>query len=73
MIAPEDIDDVKMPETKIEMAAPHFEKGNDFFNEGEKEEAIIHFQKALDAQSDYLPATFNLAICLGDLERYNES
>lgn len=73
MIAPEDIEEVKMPETKIEMAAPHFEKGNDLFNEGNKEEAIIHFKKALEVQSDYLPATFNLAICLGDLNRYDEA
>lgn len=73
MIAPEDIDQVKMPESKIEQAAPHFEKGNDLFNENKKEEAIIHFQKALEVQSDYLPATFNLAICLGDLERYDEA
>ena len=73
MIAPEDIESVTMPQTNIEMAAPHFEKGNDLFNEGKKEEAIIHFQKALDVQSDYLPATFNLAICLGDLQRYDEA
>jgi len=73
MIAPEDIKQVQMPQTKIEMAAPHFEKGNDLFNEGKKEEAIIHFKKALDVQSDYLPATFNLAICLGDLQRYDEA
>jgi len=73
MIAPEDIESVTMPQTNIEMAAPHFEKGNDLFNEGKKEEAIIHFQKALNVQSDYLPATFNLAICLGDLQRYDEA
>lgn len=73
MIAPEDIENVKMPETKVEMAAPHFEKGNDLFNENKKEEAIEHFKKALEVQSDYLPATFNLAICLGDLGRYEEA
>jgi uncharacterized protein (TIGR03032 family) len=73
MIAPEDCEQVKMPETKIELAAPHFEKGTDLFNEGQKKEAIIHFQKALEIQSDYLPATFNLAICLGDLGRYDEA
>ncbi len=73
MISPEDIEDVKMPETQLELAAPHFEKGNDLFNENKKEEAIEHFQKALAVQSDYLPATFNLAICLGDLGRYEEA
>ena len=44
-----------------------------FIHEPKKEEAIIYFQKALEVQSDYLPATFNLAICLGDLERYDEA
>lgn len=73
MISPDDLEQVKMPETKLEMAAPHFEKGTDLFNENKKEEAIEHFKKALEIQSDYLPATFNLAICLGDLERYDEA
>lgn len=73
MIAPEDIDEVKMPETRIELAAPYFDKGNDLFNEGKKEEAAIQFKKALEVQSDHLPATFNLAICLGDLNRYDEA
>jgi tetratricopeptide (TPR) repeat protein len=73
MISPEDIEDVKMPETKLETAAPHFEKGNDLFNENKKEEAIIHFKKALEIQSDYLPATFNMAIALGDLDRFEEA
>jgi len=73
IIAPEDIDQVKMPETKLEMAAPHFEKGTDLFNENKKEEAIEHFKKALEIQSDYLPATFNMAIALGDLERFDEA
>lgn len=73
MVGPDDLDQVKMPETKIERAAPHFEKGNDLFNENKKEEAIIHYKKALEIQSDYLPATFNLAICLGDLEKYDEA
>ncbi len=68
-----DVEQVKMPETKIEMAAPHFEKGNDLFNENKKEESIIHFKKALEIQSDYLPATFNIAIALGDLNRYDEA
>lgn len=73
MIAPEDIKNVKMPESKIELATPYFEKGTDLFNEGKKIEAIEYFKKALEVQSDYLPATFNLAICLGDLERYEEA
>lgn len=73
MIAPEDIEQVKMPETTIERAAPFFEKGNDFFNENKKEEAIEEFKKALAIQSDYLPATFNMAVALGDLDRFDEA
>lgn len=73
MIAPEDIEQVKMPETTIERAAPYFEKGNDFFNENKKEEAIEEFKKALAIQSDYLPATFNMAVALGDLNRFDEA
>lgn len=73
IIAPEDIEQVKMPETIIERATPHFDKGNDLYNEGKKEEAIEEFKKALVIQKDFLPATFNMAVALGDLERYEES
>ncbi len=73
LIHPEDVKMVKMPETTIELAAPHFEKGNDLYNENKKEEAIKEFQKALDIQPDYLPAKFNIAISLGDLGRFNEA
>jgi len=65
--------EVKMPETPIEMAAPHFEKGNDLFNENKKAEAIEAFKKAIEIQSDHLPAVFNMAIALGDLERFDEA
>lgn len=73
IISPEDIKQIRMPETKMEMAAPHFEKGNDFYNENKKEEAIVHFKKALEVQADYLPASLNLAICLSDLGKYDEA
>ena len=73
IIAPEDIEQVKMPETIIERATPRFDKGNDLYNEGKKEEAIEEFKKALVIQKDFLPATFNMAVALGDLERYEES
>ena len=69
----EDIDMVKMPGTTIEMASPHFDKGNDLYTANKKEEAIREFQKALDIQPDYLPATFNIAISLGDLGRFKEA
>ncbi len=69
----EDLDFVKMPESAIELATPHFDKGNDFYTANKKEEAIKEFQKALDIQPDYLPATFNIAISLGDLGRFKEA
>ncbi len=64
---------VKMPESTIEMATPHFDRGNDLYTENKKEEAIKEFQKALDIQPDYLPATFNIAISLGDIGRFAEA
>jgi uncharacterized protein (TIGR03032 family) len=64
---------VRMPETPPEVAAPHFEQGNDLFNQGKKEAAIEEFQKALDIQPDLLPATFNMAVALGDLGRFNQA
>lgn len=73
IIPPEDLEMVKMPESEIERATPHFEEGNDLFNEGKKEEAIECFRKALEIQNDYLPATFNIAIALGDLNRFDEA
>ncbi len=64
---------VRMPETPPEVAAPHFEKGNELFNQGEKEASINEFQKALDIQPDLLPATFNMAVALGDLGRFDQA
>ncbi|MDD2791002.1 MAG: TIGR03032 family protein [Sulfurimonas sp.] len=73
IISNDDIAQIKMPESDIERAAPLFEKGTDLFNENKKEEAIEEFKKALAIQSDYLPATFNMAVALGDLGRYDEA
>lgn len=73
IIPEEDVHQVKMPETKIEIAAPLFEKGTDLLNEGKKKEAIEEFKKVLAIQSDYLPATFNIAVALGDLGRFDEA
>lgn len=73
LIAAEDVGQVKMPETSIELAAPHFERGNDLMQANQKEEAIIAFRQALSIQPDYLPATFNIAVALGDLGRFDEA
>jgi uncharacterized protein (TIGR03032 family) len=67
------IAEVKMPETPLEIASPLFEKGTDLFNENKKEEAIVQYKKALEVQPDFLPATFNMAIALGDLGRFDEA
>lgn len=73
LVAENSLGEIKMPETSLEMAAPLFEKGNDLYNENKKEQAIVEFKKALKIQSDYLPATFNMAIALGDLGRFDEA
>lgn len=73
MVDTQDIDKIQMPQTSIELAAPLFERGNDLFNENKKEEAIEEFKKALAIQIDYLPATFNMAVALGDLGRFDEA
>ncbi|AZV47085.1 TIGR03032 family protein [Nautilia sp. PV-1] len=73
LINPEYADMVKMPQTEIELAAPHFDKGNELYNMNKKEEAIEEFKKALKIQPDFLPATFNIAISLGDLGRFEEA
>lgn len=67
------VGEVRMPESPLERAAPHFERGNDLFNEHHKEDAIAAFRQALEIQPDYLPATFNMAVALGDLGRFEEA
>lgn len=71
LVAESGIGEIKMPQTPPQMAAPHFERGNDLFNEGQKQEAVKAFEKALEIQPDLLPATFNMAIALGDLGRFD--
>lgn len=73
LVAETDLGEVIMPQTTVEQAAPIFEQGNDLFNAGRKEEAIAKFKSALEIQPDYLPATFNMAIALGDLGRFQEA
>ena len=67
------IAEIKMPETPVELASPLFEKGIDLFNENKKEEAIVEYKKALKIQPDFLPATFNIAIALGDIGKFKEA
>lgn len=73
LVADTDLGEILMPESPVELAAPVFERGNDHFNAGRKEAAIEEFKKALAIQSDYLPATFNMAIAMGDLGRFEEA
>lgn len=73
LLGAQDVGEVRMPETPLEVATPHFERGNDLMNEHRKEEAIEAFRQALAIQPDMLPATFNMAVALGDLGRYDEA
>lgn len=73
IISSEDIDIIKMPETIIERATPHFDKGNDLYNENKKTEAIEEYKKALSIQNDHLPATFNMAVALSDIGKFDEA
>ncbi len=73
LVSNEDLASVQMPSEDIELAAPLFEKGMDLFNENKKIEAIEQFKKALDIQADYLPATLNIAIALGDLGEFEKA
>ena len=67
------VGEVKMPETPLEMASPLFEKGMDLYNVNKKQEAIQAFEDALGIQPDHLPATFNMAVALGDLGRFDQA
>jgi uncharacterized protein (TIGR03032 family) len=73
IISKEDIEIVKMPETKIERATPHFDKGNDLYNENKKIEAIEEYKKAIAIQNDHLPAIFNMSVALGDIGNFDEA
>ncbi len=68
-----DLGRAKMPETPLELATPVFEKGVDYYNENRKEEAVAAFEEALRIQPDHLPATFNMAVALGDLGRFDQA
>lgn len=72
-ISKEDINIVKMPETMIERATPHFDKGNDLYNENKKIEAIEEYKKAIAIQNDHLPAIFNMSVALGDIGKFDEA
>lgn len=67
------LDEFKLPETPIELAAPHFEKGNDLYTANKKEKAIVEYRKTLQIQPDHLPARFNLGVSLHDLDFLDEA
>jgi len=67
------LEEYKPPENPVELAAPHFEKGNDLYNEGKKELARQQYEKALAIQKDHIPARFNLGVTLHDLGYLNEA
>ena len=57
------------PQTPPQMAAPHFERGNDLFNEGLKKEAVKAFKTALDLAPYYAQAKNFLEIIKGEINR----
>ena len=61
LIAPEDVESIKMPDEPVEVAATYYEKGRDLINEKKFEEAIEAFKKTLDIHRDYIPAALELA------------
>ena len=61
LIAQEDYKYIKLPEKPMELAATHFEKGNELFNENKKEEALKEYEKTLEIDANFLPAVLQMS------------
>lgn len=61
------------PEASWKSTEDLFEAGNQHFNEGRVEEAIVHYQKALDSDEGFLPARYNYGLALCKLDRQDEA
>jgi uncharacterized protein (TIGR03032 family) len=64
---------INIPEATVESAVSLFQKGAELYNENKLVEAIEEYKKALQTQPDYMPASFNMAVALGDLDRFDEA
>jgi len=67
------LQEVVQPSANWEFAETHFEQGNQLFNQGERDQAVECYRKALTLRDDFLPARFNLGVALGDLGHYQEA
>ncbi len=61
------------PPVTVESAQAHYERGNELYYQGKWSDAIAAFSQALEVQSDFLPARYNLGVVLGDTEQYDEA
>ena len=64
---------VVQPSQDWTFAETHFEAGNELYNDGKVEESLTEYEKCLAMMSDYIPARFNYAIALSNLERYQDA
>jgi len=67
--------DVVLP-TEEEFArspAFHFQRGNEFYQQGKLDDAIDSYRQAVDLDPDFPNARFNLGIALGDAKRYEDA
>lgn len=69
----EAITQAQMPSSDWEFAESYFAKGNQLYQQGKLQDAIVSFQKCLELDSSYLPARFNLGVILGNLGQYSEA
>ncbi len=58
------------PDPSREFAQSHFERGNQLYEQGQREEAIAAYRRCLELQADYLPARYNLGVALSDLQQF---
>ena len=51
----------------------HFNRGNELYLNGQKEEAIAAYRQCLELQPTFLPARYNLGVTLNDVKQYAEA
>jgi uncharacterized protein (TIGR03032 family) len=61
------------PEQAAQTATHHFQMANRLYEEGKLEEAVAAYRRCLELEPSYPNGRFNLAVALGDAERYSEA